>query len=165
MKIGPAKIWMVLFFPYSSYCSKWLIWTGWNKDRSGSILLLLLLCLKKWWDAQQQWDLSIHRPYFSFPSIFSIRSSAQGLDLFFPPNRGVWLVALDLVTVFRLGGAHFQGKLIRRYSSTYYWSLRLYTGQSKYRIDSAQYDIHSNANAASFPLQIDQWIHPQRNIQ
>ena len=76
--------------------------------------------------------------FFFFLSKFSLWSSAQGLDLCFPPpNRGVWLVALDLVTVF-LGS---EGLIFRGSSSGVVLDWTSGVWLLLYRIE--QYDIHS----------------------
>lgn len=64
---------------------------------------------------------SVYQPLFYFfffllSKIFPLVLSSGARPMLSPPKRGVWLVALDLVTVFRLGGAHFQGKLIRSHA-------------------------------------------------
>lgn len=88
-----------------------------SNDHPQVFLCLLILSLKKLMGRTTTMR-SVYPPLFFFfffsLSKFLLRSSAQGLDLCFPPpNRGAWLVALDLMAVFRLGGAHFQGKLVR----------------------------------------------------
>ncbi|OJJ84282.1 uncharacterized protein ASPGLDRAFT_47128 [Aspergillus glaucus CBS 516.65] len=76
---------------------------------------------------------------FSFFSlkIFPLVLSSGARPLLSPPNRGVWLVALDLVTVF-LGS---EGLIFRGSSSGVVLDWTSGVWLLLYRIE--QYDIHS----------------------
>lgn len=133
MKIGRANRWMGSSFSLFFLLSEVIDMNGLkSNDHHSSVVSCSAIIMSE----EMMRCTTTKRSVYPLPLIFSLfffsfeffpsGPQLRGSTFAFPPNRGVWLVALDLVTVFRLGGAHFQGNLIRSRARTGPFGVWLY---------------------------------------